>query len=172
MTQPQRELPPPDPLRVLALVNELDEALGAQQFGQVMQTLLGLSFKRSGFTVIKNSVGVPDLQVNWPSGPHGFAIEVKTGGTSVSLSKRDLEGVKSTGRTPIVAAYFLSDPNPRWLMLDANSLKPGTFRRYELESTPKIDVGFEVTSTFSRVLVGTFSIAIEDPAALARLLGS
>jgi hypothetical protein len=170
MAQSQPDSPPPDPLRVLTLVRELDEEFGAQQFGQIMQTLLALSFQREGYTVIKNAVGVPDLQAFRSSTPGGFAIEAKTGDMSITLAKRDLDGVRSASRVPLVAVFFLSEPTPRWRMIDANSLRPATYRRYELDTKPTVDVGFDVTGTFSRVLVDSFPIAIEDPGALARLL--
>jgi hypothetical protein len=172
MVQLQRESPPPDPLRVLTLVRELEQEYGAQQLGQIMQTLLGLSFQSAGWTVIKNAIGVPDLQVFKPAKPGGYAIEAKTGDLSITLSKRDLDGVKSTNRTPVVAAFFLSDPTSRWRLIDANSLRPSTYRRYELESKPAMDVGFDVTEMFSRVLVDNFHIATEGLAALARMLGT
>jgi hypothetical protein len=171
MAQPQREPAPPDPLRVLTLVRELEQEYGAQQLGQVMQTLLALSFRSAGWTVIKNAVGVPDLQVFEPAKPRGYAIEAKTGDLSITLSKRDLDGVRSTNRTPVVAAFFLSDPIPRWRLIDANSLRPSTYRRYEIESKPMVDVGFDVTVTFSTILVTNFRVAVEGPGALARLLG-
>jgi hypothetical protein len=161
----------PDPLRVLVLVQELDARFGSQQLGQIMQTLLALTFKRAGFTVIKNAVGVPDLQAFEPGKPGGFAIEAKTGDVSITLSKRDLDGVKSTNRTPVVAAYFISDPTPKWLLIDAKSLRPAAYRKYELESKPLIDVGFEVTNGFSRVLAENLQVVTEGPRAAARLLG-
>jgi hypothetical protein len=172
MAQRLPESPPPDPLRVLTLIRELETEFGPQQFGQLMQTLLGLSFQSAGFTVIKNAVGVPDLQVFGPTNPDGFAIEAKTGEISITLSKRDLDGVRSTNRTPVVAAFFLSNPTPTWRMVDANSLRPATYRRYEIESKPAVDVGFDVTGTFSRALVDNFRVAIEGPGGLARMLGT
>ena len=164
--------PPPDPVRILALVTELGERFGSQQLGQIMQTLLAMTFQRAGFTVIKNAVGVPDLQAFEPDKPGGYAIEAKTGDVSITLSKRDLDGVKSTNRTPVVAAYFLSDPTPLWWLIDAKSLRPAAYRRYELETKPVIAVGFDVTKMFSRVLAENYRIAIEGPSAVARLLGN
>jgi hypothetical protein len=172
MAQSQGESPTPDPLRILTLVRELDEEFGAQQFGQIMQTLLAIAFQRAGYSIIKNTVGVPDLQAFRPSTPGGFAIEVKTGDASITLSKRDLDGVRSSERSPVVAAYFLSDPTPRWWLVDAKSLRPATYRRYEVEMMPRTDVGFDVTDIFSRVLVNGYRTALEGPGALARLLSS
>jgi Holliday junction resolvase len=160
----------PDSLRVLALIQQLQDRFGAQELGQIMQTLLALTFREAGFHVVKNAVGVPDLQAFRPGTSPGFAIEAKTGEESISLTKRDLEGVMSTGRTPVLAGFFLSDPNPRWWLVDARSLKATTYRRYEISAKPVIDVGFDLTVHFSRTLAERFSIAIEGPAPLARLL--
>jgi Holliday junction resolvase len=135
-----------------------------------MQTLLALAFRRAGFQVVKNAIGVPDLQAFRVGVPSGFAIEVKTGEDTISLSKRDLEGVVSTGKTPAVAAFFLSDPTSRWWLVDARSLKPTTYRRYEISAKPAVDAGFDLTDQFSRTLAETFSIAIEGQGPLARLL--
>jgi len=161
---------PPNPLRVLALVQQLQDRFGPQEFGQIMQILVALSFKRAGFQVVKNTIGVPDLQVFRDEGPTGFAIEVKTGESTISLSKRDLEGVMSKGGTPAVAMYFLSDPTPRWWLADARSLKATTYRRYDIISKPALDAGFDLSDQFSRVLAEKFSIAMEGPGPLARLL--
>lgn len=170
MQQPARSGKGPDPLRVLALIQQLDAGFGSQQLGQIMQTLLALTFQRAGFTVIKNAVGVPDLQAFEPGKHVGYAMEAKTGDTSITLSKRDLDGVKSTNRIPVVAAYFLSDPTPRWWLIDARSLRPTAYRRYELEPKPTVDVGFDLNSTFFSVLVDCFDVAVEGPVPLARLL--
>lgn len=162
--------PPPDPLRVLALVERLRDRFGPQELGQIMQTLLALAFHKAGFDVIKNSVGVPDLQAIRPDMPFGFAIEAKTGENTISLSTRDLDGVLSSGRTPVVAAFFLSDPTPRWWLINAKSLKTATYRRHDIQSKTPVDVGFDLTEQFSRVLSSNFAIAMEGPAPLARLL--
>lgn len=162
---------PPNPLRVLALVQQLQDRFGPQEFGQIMQVLVALSFKRAGFQVVKNTIGVPDLQAFRGEVPTGFAIEVKTGESTISLSKRDLEGVMSKGGTPAVAVYFLSDPTPRWWLVDAGSLKATTYRRYEISSKPVVDAGLDLTDQFSRVLAEALSIAMEGPGPLARLLG-
>ena len=162
---------PPDSLRVLTMVQQLEGSFGAQQFGQIMQTLLAISFRSAGFEVIKNAVGVPDLQAFHPGEPDGYAIEAKTGKMSVSLSKRDLDGVRSTGRIPVVAAFFVSDPKPRWWLVDANAMRAATYRRHEIESKPRVDVGFDLTDQFSRILASNIQIAMEGPGPLSRLLG-
>lgn len=163
---------PPDPLRVLTMVQQLEGSFGAQQFGQIMQSLLAISFKGAGFEVIKNTVGVPDLQAFRTGDSGGFAIEAKTGKMSITLSKRDLDGVRSTGRTPVVAAFFISDPKPRWWLVDANALRVATYRRHEIESKPRVDVGFDLTDQFSRILGSNIRIAMEGPRPLSRLLAS
>jgi len=135
-----------------------------------MQTLLALSFRHAGFQILKNAVGVPDIQAFRSEAPPGFAIEAKVGDTTISLSARDLEGVVSSQRNPVVAAFFLSDPVPHWWMVDARSLKARTYRRFEVAAKPSVDVGFDVTEAFSRVLASEFSYAIEGQGPLSRLL--
>jgi hypothetical protein len=152
------------------MVQQLEGSFGPQQFGQIMQTLLAISFKSAGFEVIKNAVGVPDLQAFHKGNSDGYAIEAKTGKTSVSLSKRDLDGVRSTGRIPVVAAFFVSDPKPRWWLVNANALRVATYRRHEIESKPRVDVGFDLTDQFSRILASNIQIAMEGPGPLSRVL--
>jgi hypothetical protein len=160
----------PDSLRVLTLIQQLHDKFGAQEFGQIMQTLVALAFQTAGFQIVKNAVGVPDLQAFRADGTPGFAVEVKTGESTISLSKRDLDGVISTRRTPVLAALFVSDPTPRWWLVDAKSLRPISYKRYDLAAKPLADVGFDLTAFFSRVLVAKFTVANEGQAPLARLL--
>lgn len=161
----------PDPTRVATLVHQLRTRFGPQELGQVMQTLLALSFQAEGFQVVKNAVGVPDLQAYREDSPPGFAIEAKTGDVSVTVSQRDLNGVLKTPRTPVLAAYFLSDPVPRWWVISAMGLRPISYRRYELQGRTPVMVGFDVTDRFSQTLLVHYRTAIEGPSPLARLLG-
>lgn len=163
---------PPDPLRVVALVHQLQDRFGPQEFGQVVQTLLALTFHQAGFQVLRNTVGVPDLLLSRPETREGYAIEVKTGDEKITLSQRDLDGVLSGGRTAVLAALFLSDPSLRWFTVDARGLRPIRYRRYELESKPPIDFGFNLTEKFSRVLAKSHPVSMEGPGPLARLLAS
>jgi hypothetical protein len=162
----------PDPTRVVALLQQLQSRFGSQELGQIMQILLALSFKDEGYTVIKNTVGVPDLQAFRPETPPGFALEAKTGGLSIAVSRRDLDGVLTTGRTPVVAFYFLSDPRARWWLIAASSLRATTYRRYEIQSKPRVAVDFDITDRFSKVVLARHAVAMEGPTPLARLLAN
>lgn len=164
--------PVPSPLRVVALLQQLDQRFGAQEFGQILQTLLALTIRKAGYEVLKNTVGVPDLVASRPDSREGYSIEVKTGATKIALSQRDLDGVLSSGKTPVVAALFMSDPSFRWLLADARSLKAGSYRRFELEAKPRVSLGFDVTEDFQRILLRTHAVSMEGPARLARLLGA
>ncbi len=163
---------PPDPLRVVALVHQLQDRFGPQEFGQIVQTLLALTFHQAGFEVLRNAVGVPDLLLSRPETQAGYAIEVKTGDERVTLSQRDLDGVLSGARTAVVAALFLSDPSLRWFTVDARHLRPSSYRRYDFDSKPPIDFGFNLTEKFSRVLAKNHPVSMEGPGPLARLLAS
>jgi hypothetical protein len=163
---------PPDPLRVVALVHQLQDRFGPQEFGQIVQTLLALTFHQAGFEVLRNTVGVPDLLLSRPETREGYAIEVKTGDEKITLSQRDLDGVLSGGRTAVLAALFLSDPSLHWFTVDARRLRPTSYRRYELDSRPPIDFGFNLTEKFSRVLTKNHPVSMEGPGPLARLLAS
>ena len=162
----------PNPLRVVALLQQLEQRFGAQEFGQIVQTLLALTFRKAGYGALKNTVGVPDLIISRPGTGEGFAIEVKTGESKITLSQRDLDGVLTNGKTPVVAALFLSDPSPHWILTDASALKPTSYRRLELEAKPKVEPGFEVTEGFSRVLLKNHTVSMEGSAPLARLLAA
>jgi len=162
----------PSALRVVALLQQLKERFGAQEFGQIIQTLLALTIQKAGYEVLKNTVGVPDLVISRRNSDEGYAIEVKTGEKKISLSQRDLHGVLSNGKTPVVAALFMSDPSCQWLLLDARSIKAGSYRRFELEPKPTVTLDFDVTKGFQRVLLGTYAVAMEGLAPLARLLAS
>ena len=94
----------------------MEQRFGAQEFGQIVQTLLALTIRRAGYDVLRNTVGVPDLVVSRRNSNEGYAIEVKTGEKRISISQRDLDGVLSNGRAPVVAALFTSDPSPHWLL--------------------------------------------------------
>lgn len=162
----------PDPLRVVALVHQLQDRFGPQEFGQIVQTLLGLTFQQAGFEVLRNTVGVPDLLLSRPDIRVGYAIEVKTGEERITLSQRDLDGVIAGGQTAVLAALFLSDPSLRWYTVDARHLRPIGYRRYELESKPPIDFGFNLAANFSVVLAKHHSVSMEGPGPLARLRAS
>lgn len=164
--------PVPSPLRVVALLQHLDQRFGAQEFGQILQTLLALTFRKAGYEVLKNTVGVPDLVVSRRDSREGYSIEVKTGVTKVTLSQRDLDGVLSSGKTPVVAALFMSDPSHHWFLADARSLRAGSYRRFELEAKPRVSLAFDVTEDFQRILLRTQAVSMEGPAPLARLLAT
>lgn len=137
-----------------------------------MQTLLALSFKSAGFQVIKNAVGVPDLQAYREDSPPGFAIEAKTGDASIMISQRDLDGILRTPRTPVLAAFFLSDPVPRWWTVNADGLRPRSYRRFDLQTRPPVMMGFDVTEGFSRSLLTYYRTAVEGARPLSRRLQS
>ncbi|MDG6898902.1 MAG: hypothetical protein JRN24_04085 [Nitrososphaerota archaeon] len=162
----------PNPLRVVTLLQQLKQRFGPQEFGQIVQTLLALTFRKAGFGALKNTVGVPDLVISRPGSGGGFAIEVKTGESKITLSRRDLDGVLTSGKVPVVAALFLSDPSPHWMLTDARSLRPLSYRRFELEGKPTVDPGFAVTEGFCRILVKNHAVSMEGPTPLARLLES
>ena len=85
------------------MVQQLEDRFGPQEFGQIMQILVALSFKRAGFQVVKNAIGVPDLQAFRGEVPTGFAIEVEDRrihhlAVEEGPRRRDVEGKDSGGR--------------------------------------------------------------------------
>lgn len=143
---------PPDPVRCLALLSQLHARLGAAGFGRALQTLLGLTLQDAGFRVLRNAVGVPDLVASRPDGGNGFAFEVKTGEGAITLSERDLDGVRSTGHRPVVAALLFPDPRPRWLVVDASTLVPGMHPQLRLARRSQVDLGFDLDAAFRTAL--------------------
>jgi len=161
-----------DPLRSLALLDELYARHQSQGFGRVVQLLLALTFQGEGYRVVRNSVGVPDLVATKEDPPVGYAIEVKTGERKISLSPRDIQGVVSTGHVSIVAVLIFPDPQPHWLFLDARSIKAGTYAKHQLARKPKVPLEFDANAAFRTSLAAYHSTAMQGTSALSRAISS
>lgn len=97
-------------------------------------------------------MGVPDLVATRAEGQRGFAFEVKTGEGAITLTQRDLDGVRSTGHRPVVAALLFPDPEPRWLLLDGEALTPGAHPKLRLARRPQVHLGFDLGAGFAVAL--------------------
>jgi hypothetical protein len=137
--------------RVLGQLDTLCDAVSAQEFGRLMQTLLGFAFETRGWSVTHNAVGVPDLHVEPTESGLRFAIEVKTGNPIV-LSARDLDGVTGHGQVGVVAALVFPDCNPRWCFVDATRLSPGRIELRRLIRAPQVDFTLDVQAAFLLVV--------------------
>jgi hypothetical protein len=161
----------PDGLRVLGLLDRLYSRYGPQVFGQVMQRLLAAAFALSGREVVPNAVGVPDFTATNPGIPHGFGVEVKTTADgAVVLSERELMGVMNSGHTPVVAFLDYPSEDPKWHLLDAASLKAGTYEALRLVRTPKAIIDLDANALFRELLVEYHSAAMISTAALEHAL--
>ncbi len=168
------DMPSPsvDPLRSLALLNELYARHQSQGFGRVMQLLLALTFQEAGYKVVRNSVGVPDLVATREEPPIGYALEVKTGERKIPLSPRDIQGVLSTGHIPVVAILVFPDPQPHWLFLDARNIAPGVYGKHQLARRPKVLLEFDANATFRSTLAAHHSTAMQGTSALSQAISS
>lgn len=161
----------PNPVRCLALLTALRERHGSQVFGQQMQRLLAHTFRRAGYVVTSNAVGVPDFIAFKGSPPVGYSVEVKTGATLL-ISERELEGVRSSAHTALVAALLFPDSDPRWLFLDGRSLTAGVHPAYRLEGRPAVTLDFEANDLFMRTLAQLFDSTLEGSRALELAIAS
>lgn len=159
-----------DPLRGLALLDELYAQHQSQGFGRVMQLLLALTFQDEGYSVVRNSVGVPDLVATKEDPRLGYALEVKTGERKISLSPRDIQGVVSTGHVPVVAVLIFPDPEPHWLFLDARSVEAGTYAKHQLIRKSRVQLEFDANVTFRSTLAAYHSSAMQGTSALSRAI--
>lgn len=161
-----------DPLRGLALLDEIYTRHQSQGFGRVIELILALMFQSKEYKVIRNSIGVPDLIATKEDTRAGYAIEVKTGERKISLSPRDIQGVISTGHVPIIAVLIFPDPQPHWLFVDARSIEPGTFMKHQLARKPKVTFEFDADAAFRTTLAAYHSIAMQGTTALSRAMSS
>jgi len=161
-----------DPIRSLALLDELYAQHQAQGFGRLMQLLLALTFQDEKYRIVRNSVGVPDLVATKDNPRLGYALEVKTGTQKISLSPRDIQGVVSTGHVPVIAVLIFPDPLPRWLFVDARSIQPGTYAKHQLSRKPKVTLEFDANITFRSTLATYHQAAMQGASALAAAISS
>lgn len=161
-----------DPLRGLALLDELYARHQSQGFGRVMQLLLALTFQEAGYRVVRNAVGVPDLVAQKEHAWVGYALEVKTGQGKISLSLRDIRGVISTGHVPVVAILIYPDPQPHWLFLDARSIQPGSYAKHQLARKAKAPLEFDANAAFRSALAVYHSTAMKGTSALSQAVHS
>jgi hypothetical protein len=150
---------------VLGQLDTLRDSVTPQEFGRVIQRLLGLAFETQGCNVTHNAVGVPDLHVEPPGATVRIAIEVKTG-NPVALSSRDLDGVTGHGQLGVVAALVFPDCDPRWCFVDAGHLSPGRYELRRLCRLPQADLTVDVQEAFLRVVDAVPTRALLDGEAL------
>ncbi len=150
----------PDPARCLALLTALHERHGSQVFGQQMQRMLAQVFRRAGYTVTSNAVGVPDFVASRGTPPVGYAVEAKTG-THVILSERELAGIRASAHTAVVAVLLFPDFDPRWLLLDGRRIAAGMHPGHRLQREPVVALDFDANAEFRRVLAAFHEAALE-----------
>lgn len=155
----------PSPVRCLALLTTLHERHGPQVFGQQMQRLLAHTFRRAGYSVTGNAVGVPDFVASKGLPPIGYAVEVKTG-TTLTLSERELEGIRTTAHVAVVAALIFPDDVPRWLFIDGRAIEAGQYRLYRLAQKTSVQLDFEANDLFAQLLADFYESAFDGAPAL------
>lgn len=123
-----------------------------------MQQVLACSFEAAGFRVVENTVGVPDFTATssiTDGNDQTIAVEVKTSDKSkISLTQRDLDGIRTPGQTGVLAVLMFPAMNPRWLLNSADSISPGSWEIRHLGMKPQVNVGFDVDNMFHRATAG------------------
>ena len=123
-----------------------------------MQQVLACSFEAAGFHVVENAIGVPDFTATASStdgNGQTIAVEVKTSDKSkISLTQRDLDGIRTPGQIGVLAVLMFPAMNPRWLLISADSISPGSWEIRHLGMKPQVNVGFEVDNMFHRATSG------------------
>jgi hypothetical protein len=145
-------------VRINRTIHQLDVLRGkltAQEFGRAMQQLLACAFEAAGFDVVENAVGVPDFTAT-PPRPAGnvgqIAVEVKTSDKpEISLTRRDLHGIRTLGQTGMLAVLVFPDLSPRWALVPANSVSARTWKMRHLLAMEQVDVGFDVNDIFYEI---------------------
>lgn len=139
--------------RTIYVLDSLHDALSPQEFGRAMQRVLACVFQAQGFLVVQNAVGVPDFTATGKDAGRALAVEVKTcEGSRVSLTQRDLDGVRVSGQTGVLAVLVFPDRTPRWLLISADTLSARAWLMRHLAAKPQVDVGFGVSDVFYRVV--------------------
>lgn len=123
-----------------------------------MQQMLACSFEAAGFHVIENAVGVPDFTATSPiveGRCETIAVEVKTTDKSkISLTQRDLDGIRTPGQTGTLAVLMFPSMNPGWLLIPADSISPRSWEIRHLGMKEQVNVGFDVDDIFHRAIAG------------------
>ena len=143
---------------------------GAQEFGRICQALLEISlFKELRYDGRGREVERPDIQMKRANVKYN--VEVKAQKRSkFSITQRDLNGVldpTDEDTLPIIAVLDFG-PNPRWLMLDARHIRPGTHRKLGVQIHLIEDLSEDVNSAFPGVLERCFETAFKGGSASIR----
>lgn len=138
--------------RIYSLLDSLNKKFGPHDFGRLCQILLAITFKTMGYKVSPFQLsGRPDMVV--VKEDKGFCIEVKAPTCNqVTLKKEDIEGVCNQGYLPIICINTYPEVKPKWIFLDANKIKHGTYRSTSLEKYNIKDIQAEINNTFSLIL--------------------
>jgi hypothetical protein len=144
--------------RTIYQLDSLYKHLSPQEFGRVMQQVLACGFEAAGFHVVENAVGVPDFTATSPMTDglcETIAVEVKTSDKSkISLTQRDLDGIRTPGQTGVLAVLVFPAMNPGWLLIPAASVSPRLWDIRHLGMKHRVDVGFDVDDMFHRITAG------------------
>jgi hypothetical protein len=123
-----------------------------------MQHVLAWCFEAAGFQVVENAVGVPDFTAHSPPSAvksEYFAVEVKTTDkTRISLAQRELDAIRTTGQTGILAILEFPSMNPGWLLKSADGLAARTLELRHLRLRPQVELIFDVDGIFRDAVSG------------------
>lgn len=145
-------------------LKSLYEEHGPQEFGRICQALLERVLEhRLNYEVRIRKVERPDIQA--VRGDVKLNIEVKAQEQpEFSISRRDLDGVNTqvdTDFTPVIAILDFSLA-PKWLLLDAEHLRPGRYNKLAARIHILEDISEEINAVFPDVLVECFQSALRS----------
>ncbi len=138
--------------RLYSLLDETNKKFGPHDFGRLCQILLAITFRHMGYKIsLFQLSGRPDIIV--VKNNAGFCIEVKAPTCNeVTIKKEDILGVCNQGYPPALCVNTYPEVKPKWLFLDANKLKSGTFRSSSLERYNVKEIQDEINKTFPKVI--------------------
>lgn len=150
----------------------LRERHGPQEFGRICQALLERVLKNElNYEVRIRKVERPDIQA--VLGERKMNIEVKAQDRpEFSITQRDLDGVNTkvdSDFTPVIAVLDFGLA-PKWLLLDAEHLRPGTYSKVAAQIHTLEDVSEEVNAAFPLILDRFYQNALKGGSAAIRLL--
>ena len=144
------------------LLDRLYRRHSPQEFGRICQALLEITLiEHMGFKGRGRAVDRPDIQVRKEGIAYLMEVKAQRGGR-VSISQKDLDGVlEFAGEADVcVVAVLYFGTSPRWLMLDARRLGPGTLDKIASEIHLLEDLSGEVNGVFPRVVREHFELAL------------
>lgn len=151
-------------------LSELHKKFSPQEFGRICQALLEIIFFRDlAFEGRGREVERPDIQAKKEGQKYNIEVKAQLG-DSFSITQRDLDGVVQSideDYLPVIAVLDFG-PDPQWLFLDANFLRPGTYNKIAVQIHLLEDLSNDVNSMLPEVLQRCFETALRGGSSALR----